>query len=457
MEEIVKEKKLTLIGPRAGGISGVFHGPLWLYLNLPFFILGKGNPISVGWFWVMLSIITLIIFFYTAKKIFNNQVAFLATTLYSIFLIRHTPSFFNYFGGLIFTPVYFYYFLNYFKQLRFRDLFLALFFCGLLAQFHVGYGGTILFLTLIYLIYLIFKNKKFFHLLALLILTLPLSTFILFEFRHNFFQVRSVISFFKHRQIAGEPLFIDWVIGRLRGMFFDGLSLMPNPIYNLPVTFLFIWLFYKTFIKKKLNRKETYSLFFFLYLGFWFLMFFYKGIVWGFFYWGFFPLIILIFCSLFLLINKKVFLSLYLIVYLINFYYSLVNVINFKGQWQLYYQMAKTIYQDAKTKEFGYFVYSPDLYGYSGRYALSYVQKEYANKKGMPYDKRKETYLLIEPPPTDKPWLKGDWWVKHQVKIDKKPIKVFYFDKYRIEKYDLNFEEIKIPADPNLIKDTHFR
>ena len=61
IEDIVKNKPLTLIGPRSGGIPGVFHGPLWLYLNVPAFLFGGGNPVIVGWFWLGLSLVNLFI------------------------------------------------------------------------------------------------------------------------------------------------------------------------------------------------------------------------------------------------------------------------------------------------------------------------------------------------------------------------------------------------------------
>ncbi len=61
MEDVVKNKPITLIGPRSGGIPGVFHGPLWTYLNLPSFIIGGGNPAIVSWFWVILYLINLLI------------------------------------------------------------------------------------------------------------------------------------------------------------------------------------------------------------------------------------------------------------------------------------------------------------------------------------------------------------------------------------------------------------
>mgnify|MGYP005855419405 CR=1 FL=1 len=458
MEEITATKKPTLIGPRAGGIPGVFHGPLWLYLNLPAFILGDGNPILIGYFWIFLAILAVFLFYISTKNIFNKQIAIFATLLYSAIISRHIPSLFNTFGALIFTPLFFLLFVDYLKTKKIKSLSLCLFFLGILVQFQVGYGGVLVFLTSLFLFFTIIKEKRYFHLTSFLFLLIPLSSFLLFELRHNFFQIRSVISYFQNKQIAGEMIFSDWFFGRLKGLFFDGINLVPqNPFWNLPITIFLIILFIKILKNKKLKYRNTYLYFYFFYLGFWFVMFFYKGIIWGFFYWGFLPLMVMIFSSFYEVFDKKIFLALFVIIYCLNSYSGFLIAKNFRGQWQLYYQMAKKIFKNSQEREFGYYVYSPDLYGYSGRYAFSYVQKEYFHKKAISYEKRRETFLLIEPPPDDKPWLNSVWWVKNQVNINKKPAKVFYFDQYRIEKYLLNYQETKIPADPNLIKDMHFR
>ena len=49
----VSQKKIILIGPRASG--DLFHGVGWPYLNYPLFVLGSGNPVAVGWGWVVLT------------------------------------------------------------------------------------------------------------------------------------------------------------------------------------------------------------------------------------------------------------------------------------------------------------------------------------------------------------------------------------------------------------------
>ena len=51
----IDRKKIILIGPRSS-VSGLFHGPLWLYLNYPAYLIGQGNPVVVGWLQIALEL-----------------------------------------------------------------------------------------------------------------------------------------------------------------------------------------------------------------------------------------------------------------------------------------------------------------------------------------------------------------------------------------------------------------
>ena len=98
------------------------------------------------------------------------------------------------------------------------------------------------------------------------------------------------------------------------------------------------------------------------------------------------------------------------------------------------------------------------MFGYTPRYAMNYYQKLDNNKKSYPFEKKKETYLILLPVPDDRPDISIDWWIKNQVKINKKPQQVIKYDNgYIIQKYLLTDKEISISADPNLLKDLHFR
>jgi len=109
MEDVVRNKPITLIGPRSGGIPGVFHGPLWTYLNVPAFILGNGNPAIVGWFWVLLFTINILIVYKVGSKIFSKETGLIAAALTSIISAFSVPGYFNPFGAVMFAPLFFYY------------------------------------------------------------------------------------------------------------------------------------------------------------------------------------------------------------------------------------------------------------------------------------------------------------------------------------------------------------
>lgn len=459
MEEIVVTKKPTLIGPRAGGISGLFHGPLWFYINLPAFIFGKGNPLIVGYFWIFLSIVTLLLVFYSTKKLFDKKTAFFSCLLFSVFLIKYTSALFNSFGALIVFPLFFLFLRKYQEKNQFIDLVIALFFLGLTIQFQIGFGGIIFILTTVYLLFYLTKKKKIIHLSAYLILMIPLITFILFELRHDFFQIRSLITYLTTKQQAGELALVPWLLNRLKGIFFDGFSLFSqNSFLVLPITSILVWLFFKIFQNKSLKWRKNYWLYFYFYLGFWLMMFLYKGIVWGFFYWPFLPLTLIIISSLNNYLDKKFFLILFFYIFIMNFFSGIDYIKNSGYGWRLYHKVAQDIYRDANKKSFGYFVYSPDQYAYSGRYAMSYSQKEFLETKSFPYQKKTLVYLIQEPPPSDKPWLNSHWWKENQVKIRNKPVKIFRYPKgFFVEKFVLDSKEIEVPTDINLIQTTHFR
>ncbi|MCL4416440.1 MAG: glycosyltransferase family 39 protein, partial [Actinobacteria bacterium] len=167
MEDIINNKHFTLIGPRSGAIPGLFHGPLWLYLNLSAFLIGNGNPVYVGWFWVILYIASLLIIYYVGKKLFGEEEGILSALLLSSVTILNVRSLFNPYGALLLSPLFFYFFICYLNNQKIKTLILSLLILGLIIQFQMAFGVPILFLVLIYLIYYLFKKKKLSHLISL--------------------------------------------------------------------------------------------------------------------------------------------------------------------------------------------------------------------------------------------------------------------------------------------------
>jgi len=483
IEDIVKNKPLTLIGPRSGGIGGVFHGPAWLYLNVPAFILGQGNPVVVGYFWVLLYIISLIVCFWVAQKLFKNrEISLLSTALLASSTIIAVNQLFNPYGAFILAPIFFLIYYRYLLKNKFLDLLFSFLLLGFMIQFQMAFAVPILILTFISSFYLIVKNKKYIHILAFLILLIPLSTFILFDLKHQFLQTNAVLGYLSEKKTSGAftdllrssklhlPLFILLIFNRIKKIFYDNTFLITNGSLILLLGFLFVLL--KTlpliFKEKDKKKKLIYYLFFYFYLGYWFLTLFYKNEVWGYYFWPFFPLIAIIFSSFVIYFkNKNSFI--YLFTYLFIFVVLVVNIINasrsvlktsesFKkesGSWKFYYGLTQQVYKDANG-DFGYYIFSPDLFGYSSRYAMNYTQTKFNNIKAYPFEKKKITYLIMAP--SDNPYAQPIPWKRDHIKLVKKPIKIFKYENgFQVEKYLLSDDEIKIQSDQYLIHDLIFR
>lgn len=478
IEDIVVNKNLTLIGPRSGAIPGVFHGPLWLYLNLPSFFIGGGNPVIVGWFWVFLSVACLLITYYAGKRLFNQETGLLSALLLSVIQVTAIKSLFNPYGALMLTPLFFYLFVNYLKKKQVKILALSMLVLGLIIQFQMAFGVPILVLSILYLVYFLARNNKLRHLLSLPILVIPLSTYILFDLRHNFLQTQSVIRYLTGVESHGKMNLGIWetIALRLKELFSGGLGMLTTQQtwLNILVTLIFGILLWKTFKNKKLNIANPHLLFGYFYFGFWIITLFFKGPIWTYYFWPFLPLLILIFCSAVRTINKYLFYTTFVLIFAFNFRVNVNEILNYnpdylthgESSWLFNYNVAKSVYNDAKG-DFGYFIFTPDLYGYYPRYAMNYTQKQYPNTKAYPFEKRTLTYLLIAPPPyygkdPNSVWYQKNTnsgnWKSSDIKITKVPENsTAYSNGFIIEKYLLNKEEIKVSSNPYLINTLIFR
>lgn len=468
MEDVVRNKPITLIGPRSGGIPGVFHGPLWTYLNIPAFILGNGNPAVVGWFWVLLYIINVLIIYKVGSKIFSSEVGLITAALTSIISAFSVPGYFNPFGAVMFAPLFIYFLFKYVKSGENKDLLISLLMLGIVIQFQMAFGVPILVLFIPLLVFLLIKNKKFAHIFSLLILLIPLSTFILFDLKHQFLQTKSVINYLTGKENTGkvDKPFKDVLHTRIRSIINDGPGFITKG--NRWLLYIVLGLFgislFQYFKKKKYqDARIFYLLFFYFYIGYWLMTVLYKGMVWGYYYWPFLSLVTLVFASTVIFINKRIFYPLLIIFVVFNFNSEIKG--NFKpvtyfgkdgSSWKFHYKTAKMMFDNAP-KEFGYYIFTADQFGYSSRYGMNYVQTKYKQKEAYPYIKKAVTYLLIAP--SDNPTINDSWWKTEKVKIRKEPEKVFRFENsnFRIEKYQLTPEEITDKSDENLIHTLIFR
>lgn len=113
---------------------------------------------------------------------------------------------------------------------------------------------------------------------------------------------------------------------------------------------------------------------------------------------------------------------------------------------------------EGKEKDFGYFVYTPDIIGYSPKYALLYQQRVQKEKTVRFLTKDKVTYIVVAPPAVDNPYLSYTWWKEERIKITKEPVTTYTFPNgYKIEKYILTDEEVKVDFDRGVDPGLSFR
>ena len=378
----IDEKGPILIGPKSS-VEGLFHGPLWLYLNYPAYLIGKGNPVAVGWFWIILTALSLVTFFYISKKLFGELSAFLFVLMVSLYMFFHAHVFFNPIGALFLIPVNFYIFIKYIQTLKLRFLILCVFILGLIIQFEMALGIPFAILSFFYILANSYKNKKLSHLLSFFIILIPLSTFILFDLRHDFLMFKALLRYISPE--SGDSIkysLINLIKDRFYLMTTQIEFIRFNPNFRNLIAGLIFTVFLALQFKNNKYRK-IYSAFLYFYIGFFILTFINRGPILYFYLFPLFPFVFLIFTSFADSKYKKVFLAVFFIIYAINFT-SVISDIKHSGDktgkietsWKFLKGLSDKTFS-GKENELGYFIYTPDIIGYGPKYAFLYNQEDF--------------------------------------------------------------------------------
>lgn len=461
----IDEKKLVLLGPRSS-TGGLFHGPLWMYLNYPAYVVGQGNPIVVGWFWIILIATFLGTSFVIAKKLFSDTTAHLFTLFLSVFLIFEARGLFNPHGAFFLLPAFYFFFIRSLQTLQLRTLIMFFFITGCIIQFQMAIGIPLLILGSIPLVYQMIKQKKLRYFLTFFVLLIPLSTFILFDLKHQFIQLHSLLSYVFGNNLDTKTYGNFWgvILDRLELISNAGIGIFKNDVgaKNL-ITGIFIVFLLAIQIKDN-KYKTQYLSFIYLFVGYYLLSIINKsgGMLYHY-YMPLFPLVFLVFASFVTSRYKILFLLIFVFAYTSNFQLARTYIVDsqsFFGKnqnsWKFLSEMTKRFYA-VPEHEFGYFIYMPDSLAYQPKYAVSYASKNSA-KLSFYFQKKPVTYILIAPPPPDKIGMEDAWWRVNQARINNTPQATINFPNgYKIEKYVLNEDEQKIPFDPTIDTGIHFR
>lgn len=471
LEDMVKEQKLSLIGGRTS-VSGLFHGPLYYWLMLPFFVLANGNPVIISWIWFALYLLFIGAFYYVGKKVFDNKTALISTTLLTSATIDYAAGFTHSVlaNFLIIPLIYLVY--RYTLSNKIWWLLGAVLMTGLIIQFQMAFGVPALILIGGYTIYHIFRQRNFSHLLAGSLLLIPLSTFIAFDVRHEFIQFKTVLN-----------TLINGSGGSLNGYwpdrwvsFIDAFRFWSIPLKELQgfaqvsTVILLAFLTYQNF--KAGNKSNKFiTLATLVIFGFWIATSPFKGNVWPQYYRTLLPIVIL--CTIYALIKylpKKISLSILAIIIGSNTLFALkagVDYLRFGStgdeiHWRFFKKMSSDILNDSRGERFGYYVFSPDQFGYQAKYAMRYFAK--ANGADtLPYTKQPLTYLIESPYWDDSKLLSKEYWKNGQVKIEREADDAWAYhnkkgkESYVISRFNLTIEEATISAEPTLLDGIHFR
>lgn len=454
----LERKKIVLIGPSS--TTGLFHGPLWTYINYPAYLVGGGNPVIVGWGWIGMVGLFLLSGFYMARKLFNIATAYFYTLIISIYCIFHVKNFYNPHGAMLVIPAFFFFLIRYLQTYKLKYLIIHILLIGALIQFQMAIGIPFLILSFVYVAFLVIKHRKKKHLFAYVLIFLTLINFFIFDLRHEFLLSKLGLRFLHP---SGTEDIFSMVYQRVKFMTTGVEFLRPDSGYRNLIIFLIssIFLFFQ--IKDK-KYKTIYFTFLYFYFGFLVLSNLNSGGLLYFYLFPLFPLVFLIFSSFVTSRYNKVFIALFISIILFNLNTARKDIVNantnFIGKdeasWKFLKNAAQKIFE-GNEKEFGYFVYHPDVVAFRGKYAMLYQQKK-SSKTAHYFQKKPVTYLLIAPPPKDRPFMKDEWWRINLIHINKKPDAVHNFQNgYKIEKYILSNQEIKIPVEEGIDPGIHFR
>lgn len=259
IRDVVENKHVRLIGQETS-TQGVFIGPLFYYLMIPFYLIGNMDPIYTTFAVSLIGIFAIWSSYFVIKEISNKVAGLIAAFVYSF-------SFYTIFTDrevvptmpLMLWSIWFLYVLYLlYKKDQKNGFLLAGVLIGLIWHINVSLVIVIPLLLISFI-----KSKAKLNLSSLsvglvtiFILVLPLITF---EIRHGFLQTKAVITSFtsdQHDIVEGTDKFkrvIHLVSKNISGLFVGSLDGIKYEHLLFILLGLYLYLVYKKEIKNPFN------------------------------------------------------------------------------------------------------------------------------------------------------------------------------------------------------------
>jgi len=237
---IVVEHKFTLIGPRVVSSAGFYLGPWYYYLQVPFFVAMKGDPIYGAVFTAFTSVaICLLIYFVLRRHTTSRLVPFLAAILWVGSANRSN-------WNVAFVPFFFLLFLHLYWELEKKKRSLYLFLLTLVLALSFNFHPQMIFLTPVWLYaaYRYFRSQKKLSPnevgLTILAFLIPFAPLVVFDLRHDFVNTNAALNFLGSSSLmnAAVPFFR---FGYSLRQFSTSLAFIyPGFQHNLVLTSVFL-------------------------------------------------------------------------------------------------------------------------------------------------------------------------------------------------------------------------
>lgn len=208
VKDIVYGKHIRLVG-QLTSTEGVYIGPLFYYLMVPFFLITRMDPIGAVIFAIFLGVLTVFSFYLVFKKILGSWVGIIAGFLQAVLPLR--VGFDRWVVPTMTVNLWCIWFFHSIYKLvsgDMRYLIPGLFLTGLIWHIHLALIPLVILLPIAIILSRKKPNKKIIT-LGLLAFIIPMLPFILFEIRHQFLQTSS---FFSSLTIKSNILFLEKAI-----------------------------------------------------------------------------------------------------------------------------------------------------------------------------------------------------------------------------------------------------
>ncbi len=209
--EILKNKKLTLIGPHISWMyegRKIFQGSVSYYFQLFFLVLGKLDPIKSSYLFMLFNSLMIIPLYFGTKLLINKKAAYLMVVIFALlpYFIDYSRFFWNPNFQFSLVPLLIFLMGLFKKTNRKIYLFLIGLFSGILVQFHYQFIIIILALTAYYFV-LLKTSLKIFPLYTLSLI-LGFSPIIVFELRNNFYNLNTLVLYLgnQNQVITGSSI-----------------------------------------------------------------------------------------------------------------------------------------------------------------------------------------------------------------------------------------------------------